>query len=182
MRDSRPARCSRPAGGSTGSSLMVRAGLVLSAFLLCGAGLSSAWRLGGAPLWDAWRSRDWTVVEARLEDVRLDYSLGRGTRVSVVYRYHFGGRTYRAGRYGAHDWMDSAEAQREAYADLLYRQRLRALVNPARPVEALLNRDIHWSVVVMSVPALAAAALGGVLLWAAFSGMLAGWRMRRRSQ
>lgn len=163
-------------------TLLLRVGLLLAALLLLGVGGSSVWRLGGAPLLDAWRSRDWLMVEARLEDVSLDYTWANGARVAVLYSYWAQGRRHRAGRFGLHEWRDNADAQREAYADLLYRHRLRAWVNPKRPQEALLNRDIHWSVVLLALPALAAAGFGCVIFWAAAVGARARWNDRRRDR
>jgi hypothetical protein len=163
------------------TSLVAKIGLLLLAFLFLAGGALAAWQLGGAPLWDAWRSRNWSPVTATLEDVTLGDMSSQGIKLTVLYRYQVEGEAYQGRRYGLHVWMDNADAQREAYADLLYRRRVAAWVNPEQPEEALLNRDIHWSVVLMALPALGAAGLGMILLWAASVGSMANWQARWRA-
>jgi hypothetical protein len=163
------------------TSVFAKTGLLLLALLFLGGGTLSAWQLGAAPLWDAWRSRNWPSVAATLEDVALSHMSAQGVKLAVVYRYRVNGREYQGSRYGLHVWMDNADAQREAYGDLLYRRRIQAWVNPDRPEEALLNREIHWSVALMALPALGATGLGAILFWAAGVGHLANWQARLRA-
>jgi hypothetical protein len=170
-----------PNTSSSIGRLFARMGLTLLALLFFGGGALSAWQLGGAPLRDAWRSRNWQQVTATLEDVALSDMSAQGVKLTVIYRYRVDDREYQGNRYGPHVWMDNADAQREAYADLLYRRRTQAWVNPARPEEALLNRDVHWSVALMALPALGAAGLGAVLFWAAGVGNAANWQARWRA-
>ncbi|MDR3323776.1 MAG: DUF3592 domain-containing protein [Zoogloeaceae bacterium] len=172
-----------PDVSSLAGRALAQGGIFLLALLFLGGGGLSAWHLGGAPLWDAWRSRDWPPVTAIMEDVSLSHMGAQGVRVSVLYRYPWEGQTFWGRRYGLHVWTDNADAQRAAYADLLFRRRTRAWVNPRHPEEALLNRDIHGSVVLMALPALGAVALGGVLFWAAGVGAWRNvrvWRRRHR--
>ncbi len=162
---------------------LARAGLLLSALLFLAGGGLGVYLLGLQPLWDAWRSRDWQPVTVVLEQVDLGTSPGagnRGAQVAVSYRYRVAGREYQGSRYGPHVWMDNGDAQRAAYADLLYRRRAQAWVNPRDPGEALLSRELHWTVVALALPALGAAGLGALLLWAAVVGGRDAWRAARR--
>jgi hypothetical protein len=155
---------------------LARLGLVLLAFIFLAGGGFASWNLGGAPLWQVWKSRHWQPVTATLEDVTLTPMGAQGVHLVARYRYAFGGRSYTGGRYGPHLWMDNAEALRSAYGDLLFRRRAQVWVNPARPEEALLSREPHWSVVALALPALGVMSIGGVLLWAAVAGSLASLR------
>lgn len=169
---------STPAGRA-----LARAGLVLLALLSLGGGAMGGWFLGVQPLWDGWRSQDWRPVQARVQDVQLVGGPGGGNpgaKVLVSYRYQVDGRWYEGWRYGLHQWMDSADAQKAAYVDLLYRQRVQAWYDPRNPGEAVLNRDLHFIVLAAALPALGLMGLGGVILWAAFLGGMATWRARQR--
>lgn len=162
-----------------------RLSLVLVGFLFLAGGSLSTWFLALQPLADAWRSRDWKSVSAVLESVDLGAGPAGGQRsvkVLVRYRYQVQGQTYVGTRLGLHDWIDNREAQQEAYADLLYRRRVQVWYNPLQPGEAVLRRDIHWSIIALGLPALAAALMGGVLLWAATVAGLDAWRAARRRQ
>ncbi|MDR1647245.1 MAG: DUF3592 domain-containing protein [Zoogloeaceae bacterium] len=161
------------------ASLLSRLLLLLAALLLLAVGTVSVWRLALSPLLDAARSRHWVRVEARLQDLSLDYSPAQGARVLPVYRYRFAGQTVRGTRFGLHSWLDDADAQRAAYVDLLYRNKIRVWVNPRRPEESLIDRELHLSVMLMALPALAAALAGGALLWAAGVAARDAWRLRR---
>lgn len=160
-----------------------RTGLVLVACLFLAGGSLATWFLALQPLADAWRSRHWQPITARVESVELGGGPGagqRGVQVQVRYRYQVQGQTHVGTRFGLHGWVDNRDAQLEAYADLLYRRRVQAWYNPARPEEALLNRDLHWSIIAMGLPALGAALLGAVLLWAAVMAGLDAWRAAQR--
>ncbi|MGB4468638.1 MAG: DUF3592 domain-containing protein [Azovibrio sp.] len=152
-----------------------RTGLVLVALLFVAGGGLSTWFLALQPLADAWRSRNWQPVTARVEAVDRGPSPGaglRGWQLQVIYRYQVQGRRYESRRYGLHTWVDDHDAQQAAYVDLIYRRRVQAWYNPAAPGESLLNRDIHWNIVALGLPALGAVLLGALLLWAA---AVAGW-------
>lgn len=169
---------STPAGRA-----VARAGLVLFALLALGGGGIGVYGFALQPLWDAWRSRDWQPVSAQIIDVRLSGGPGgghRGAKVLVTYRYAVAGHWYEGQRFGLYTWMDDADAQRAAYANLLYRQRVKAWYDPRNPAAALLDRELRPSVQVLALPALGLMALGGWILWAAYLGGLATWRARRR--
>jgi 3-deoxy-D-manno-octulosonic-acid transferase len=146
--------------------ILARTGLLLLAALFLGSGLIATWRLALSPLVDVWRSRDWMRVMAKIETRTLAHD-ARGVHLRIRYAYRIDGILYRASRYGPHADADSAEAARAAYAELLYRDKAWVWVNPGSPGEALMNRDIHWQVVAFALPAVAVAALGALLLWAA---------------
>lgn len=153
-----------------------RLGLVLLGILFAGGGSLAAWVCAGAPLVDAWQSRDWQPCPAEL--LSLDLETGASARLLVTYRYRLGGVTFIGTRYGLHAGPDDADAQRAAYVDLLYRRRLTAWVNPHAPHEALLDRRLHVPVLLLGIPALAMAALGGFILLAA--GQAAGAALGRQ--
>lgn len=172
-----------PDVSSAAGRSLARFGLLLLALLCLSGGGMATWYLGLQPLWDAWRSRDWQPVTVNIQEVQLGGGPGggnRGAKVMVSYRYRVADQVYEGSRFGLHVWMDNAEAQQAAYADLLYRRRAQAWVNPRDPAEALLNRDLHWSVLGMALPGLGAMAMGGLICWAAISGGLANWRAARR--
>ena len=156
-------------------SAVQRTGLVLVALLFVAGGGLSSWFLALQPLADAWRSRHWQPVTAWVEALDRGPAPGaglRGVQLQVIYRYQVQGQDYESSRYGLHVWVDNRDAQQAAYVDLLYRRRVQAWYNPAAPGESLLNRDIHWDIVAMGLPALGATLLGALLLWAA---AVAGW-------
>jgi hypothetical protein len=160
------------------SAWLARLGLILLGIVLAGGGSLTAWECAGAPLVDAWQSRDWQPCPAEL--LRLDLETGAGARLVVAYRYRLGGVTFIGTRYGLHAGPDNADAQRAAYVDLLYRRRLTAWVDPRDPRAALLDRQLHFSVLLLGVPALAVAALGGFILLAAGQAARAALRRRQR--
>ncbi len=163
--------------------LIPRTALVLAALLFVAGGSLSFWFLGVQPLWDAWRSQDWKPVTAQVQELSVGPGPDGGNRslkVVVSYRYQVDGRSYLGHRYGLHGWMDNREAQQAAYEDLLYRHRVQAWFNPEDPAESLLNRDLHWTIVAMALPALGALLMGIVILWAAGVGSLATWRAALR--
>ncbi|MDR2637635.1 MAG: DUF3592 domain-containing protein [Zoogloeaceae bacterium] len=148
---------------------IARAGLVLLAIILLCGGTFAAWQLAVAPLCDAWRSRNWPQVSAKIDTVHL-VTGAQGSRLEVRYRYRVNGEVHRSERYGLYTWLTHAESLRQAYAELLYAKTARAWVNPSDPDEALLNRDIRWSIACMAIPAVFTALLGAALLWAAMLG------------
>lgn len=172
-----------PDVSSSTGRLLARIGLVLLALICLGGGTIASYYMGIEPLYEAWRSRNWQPVNVRIEDVQLGDGPGggnRGAKVLVSYRYRFADLSYEGHRFGLHDWIDNAEAQKVAYADLLYTRNTRAWINPENPGEALLNRELHWSAMLMAIPALGIAAMGALILWAAIIGTLATWRASRR--
>jgi 3-deoxy-D-manno-octulosonic-acid transferase len=160
--------------------IQARAGLLLLAVVLLGGGLIGVWRLALSPLLDAWRSRDWVQVMAKIETLALAQD-ARGVQLRTRYAYRVEGVLYRASRYGLHRGTENAEAARAAYAELLYRNKVWVWVNPEAPGEALMNRDIHWSIIVFALPAVAAAALGALLFWAAGSALRQQYRESQRA-
>jgi hypothetical protein len=156
-----------------------RASLVLLAIVFLAAGTLGIWRLALGPLYDYWRSRDWPQVMTKIDTVSLEKDL-RGVRVQVQYTYRVDGVTYHADRYGLYHDMGNAAAARAAYAELLFRRKAWAWVNPDAPEEAFLERKVYPSVAIVAIPAVGVFLLGVVLLWAAGTAFLQGWRERRR--
>jgi len=147
--------------------VVARTGLLLLAIILFVGGWLALWQLVFAPLTDAWRSRDWPQVSARIESVQRVAEFG-GRQLQVRYRYHFANRVYHSERYGLYQAFADASALEAAYAELLYARHVPAWVNPDAPEEALLNRDLSWKPLFLVIPACGMVALGAALLWAAF--------------
>jgi hypothetical protein len=158
---------------------LARAGLLLLAFMLLAGGALGIWRLALGPLYDFWRSRDWPQMMVKIETVSLEQDL-QGVRVRAQYVYRVNGVAYRSKRYGLYHNMGDAKAARAAYAELLFRRKAWAWVNPNAPEEAFLERKIFPTVTLVAIPATGVALLGAVLLWAAATAFWQGLRERRR--
>ncbi|MDR1889238.1 MAG: DUF3592 domain-containing protein [Zoogloeaceae bacterium] len=159
---------------------LTRAGLVLLAVVMLAGGALGVWQLALGPCYDAWRSRNWPQVMAKIETVSLAQDL-QGVRVQVQYAYRVDGVAYRSHRYGLYRGMGNAEAARAAYEELLFRRKAWAWVNPHAPEEALLERKIHLLATLTAIPAAGVSLLGALLLWAAATAFRQGWRERRRA-
>jgi hypothetical protein len=148
--------------------IVARTGLLLLAVILFAGALLAVWQLAFGPLLLVWRSQDWPQVSARIESVQLVVGLG-GRQLEVRYHYRFKDHTYHSERFGPYRGLADSAALEEAYGELLYSKNIKAWVNPHDPEEALLNRDISWSVALMAIPACAMIFLGAALLWAALA-------------
>lgn len=113
-------------------------------------------------------ARSWVETPARI--VRADLKVHRGKKstsyeVVTEYTYDYAGRQYKGSRVGLAGGADNIGSfQQNAYQELSGYQKsgkpFRCYVNPARPEEALLYRDLRWEIAAMQM--LFAVVFGGV--------------------
>jgi hypothetical protein len=124
------------------------------------------------------RAASWDRVPARIESAEFEVSHGKGASYSVKarYSYEYGGRTYTGSRIAADTGGSSDARHRERYELLRQHkesgQPFLAWVNPARPQESLLFREMttmSWALLPFG---LVFAGVGGALfvggLWSIF--------------
>lgn len=141
-----------------------RIGAALSALaflaLFGGLGGLGLWFTGGS-VYDGLRARDWVKVKADITHVDT------GT---VTFAYVFQDRKYVSDRVGTFapggstdldDWEDRMDAMiSTAVAE---KRPVTAFVNPDRPAEAMLDREIRWKFVLVLMGISFAAAVGGLV-------------------
>lgn len=152
---------------------LLRVALPLFGVALLVAGLSGVVSFGVVPIYDAMRSRQWTPVPATLQAVRLDAPALLHSRplpaLAVRYSYRFAGGEFVGERPDLHHGLDLPDAVRQRLRELGNGRELVAWVNPRAPEQAMLDRSLHWGVVVLSIPAGMIALVGGLLV---FGGMV----------
>jgi hypothetical protein len=97
------------------------------------------------------QARSWEEVPCWIESVDLESKSGDSTTylAKASYRYKFAGRTYHGERVSFHGGSDNIGSfQQDAYEQLKpYQgksQPFRCYVNPARPEDAVIFRDLRW--------------------------------------
>lgn len=156
------------------TALCLRVCFPLAGVFLLTLGLLGLLSYGVLPLADAWRARNWQPVPAVLEHVALRPETSPLhpplDSVQVVFRYQAAGAEHVGQRLDPHDGR-FPRSHGNAVIDVLRGQaELVAWVNPADPAEAMLARELRWTVLVFALPALAMMVVGALLL---FGGMLA---------
>jgi hypothetical protein len=156
------------------------------------------------PMLDGARMRHWIAVPGVLDDISLRASNGEEipvlggpgvspelkqswmpsgiVKLKVKYHYYVGDQSYDGRRYGLHLSLDDGDAQRYAAARMYRKQEVSVWVNPDNPAESVLDRSLHWGVLMIAIPAAAIALVGLVIL---FAGVKTWWQLRtlaRRSQ
>lgn len=138
---------------------------LLLALPLLGLGGASAW-LAGKPLWDRTRSSDWVRVKA--EVVPGSFGTRPGEPGSTHFAYAVDGQRYQGRRLGPggifpddlDEWrVDVAEDLAKAKAA---GQSLSLWVDPARPADSMLHRDVPLDTLVLAGLAAAAFGLSGL--------------------
>lgn len=107
----------------------------------------------GASLVSWQEMKTWQPVQAELLETELKRSTSDDSityKVSAIYRYSFNGRTYTGTRVGIGDSYDNVGDYHQLEAGRLKRalergQTVTAWVNPDRPDQAVLNRDLRWA-------------------------------------
>jgi len=124
-------------------------------------------------------ARNWIETPARI--VRADLKVQHGQKsttyqVTAEYVYEYGGRKYRGYRVGLSGGSDNVGSfQQDAYGELsTYRQSgkpFRCYVNPGRPENAILYRDLRWEMIALQL--IFVLAFGGAGFGLLISGLLA---------
>lgn len=174
--------------------------LIVAVAMLLGGG----WVLNESlvsPLAEGWRMRNWVETPAILDDVGLRASTGQMipvlggpgvdpalkeaampsgiVKLWVKYHYYVGEQSFDGKHYGLHLGLDDGDAQRHAAAHLYKKQEISVWVNPDNPAEAVMDRQLHWGVMIIAIPGLAIAFVGAVIL---FYAIQTTWRMRQLSK
>ena len=164
------------------------AGLFLAVFSLSFSAVGGLMTyLTAHMLIDHYRMRGWVETPARIVDLALDRHAGdESTTYSVrcTYEYTFNGKRYRSARVGLTGGRDNVGSWHQdtfnrLRADQEAGRPVRCFVNPARPTQAVLDRDIRYAVLVFYT--IAVLAFGGVGLgMLAATGFFAAERLRKR--
>jgi len=148
-------------------------------------GLAAGWFLYYPAMSDWWSARGWEEVPCWIETTDLKTTRGsKGgstQQVTATYRYEYAGRTYHSDEvsfYGGSDnigdFQQRAHAQIRAHAG--QERAFCCYVNPARPEQAVLFRDLRWGLLLLlSVFPLVFPLVG-------FGVSIGGWRATRRAR
>ncbi len=131
---------------------------VLLALIFLAVGLGVGLWLG-SELLGCSRMRSWvetpaTIIRAKLVE-HPDIEGNQPTYEAIAeYKYQYGGRDYTGNRVGVHRGPDNVGSfHRDAYRQLSSHQSsgrpFRCYVNPAKPADSVLFRDMRWGVVVL---------------------------------
>ena len=103
-----------------------------------------------------WPAVECRVISSRVREVRGDDSTSY--KPDILYAYTYNGREHRSSRYSAHGWSSGNRSHAsEIIARYTPGTAATCYVNPARPGEALLMRDIHLLPTLLSmIPAMLA--------------------------
>lgn len=159
--------------------VVIRAVLPLLGVMLLMAGLLGVVSFAVVPLADAMRTRDWTPVAATLEWARLEPPAPVRIRplpaLAVRYNYSFGGNAFVGLRSDLHFGLNTASALQGRLREIEDGRGLIAWVNPGAPSQAVLDRSLHWGVMIWALPSALFALIGALLV---FVGMVAwnDWR------
>lgn len=150
----------RPAGRK-------RSGLAVSCAMILCASVAALFVFGARPLVQYRAARSWPEVPCRIEasEVRSHRGYDATTySVAISYTYAFGGQSYRSERY---QFMSVRSGGRTEKEDIVAAYPPGGVqwcyVNPARPSEAVLSRDLPrevWFVVPGAIALIAASLLG----------------------
>lgn len=120
------------------------------------------------PLVDTVSTRHWVAVDARVESLRV---IRTGYIVSlpldlikVSYSYEYDGERFESSRFGPHDGLESRRRSNQFAATVRADGALKVWVDAAKPARATVQRDLNWSLVALSMPALVFVALGLTLM------------------
>ena len=143
-----------PATKNRNYVLIIPAGSLFAAIGV-GAGL---WL--GSTILAYWKMQSWeetaaTIVQANLES-HADSDGGTTYQATAEYTYQYRGRHYTGNRVSLHNGSDNVGSfQQDAHRQLSEHQKsgrpFRCYVNPDRPTEAILFRDLRWEMVVFDM-------------------------------
>lgn len=126
-------------------------------FLLAGLGIAFFWYLPTLGNW--WSARNWEEVPCWIEHAELKSSRsskgGTTYRTEARYRYRYAGRTYFSEEVGLMGGSDNigtfqTQAHAELQAHAARKQPFRCYVNPHKPEQAVLYRDLRWGLLLLT--------------------------------
>lgn len=151
---------------------------------LFGVGLLAAGLVGVVnfllvPLADLFVTRDWVVVEARVESVRTE-PLSKWlplpvNRMVLRYSYMHDGQRYECGHYGPQQGLETRKRSNAFLSEVTSEPTIRVWLDPSSPDRATVQRQMSWALAALALPALALGFLGAMMVLASM--ML--WNDRR---
>jgi hypothetical protein len=147
---------------------------VLGAGLLA-AGLVGLVSFALLPLIESFTTRNWVAVEACVDSVRviptgyivpMPFDL-----IEVRYSYDYEGQQFESTRFGPHDGLESRKRTSKFVGDASKNESVRIWVDADEPTRATVLRDVSWTLVALSLPALVFLMLGlflvlvSMLIW-----------------
>ncbi len=158
---------------------LIRLLLPLVGVGLLAAGLVGVVSFALLPLAEAFTTRNWVAVEARVEDMRRE-SLGMVVplpidRVVLRYSYTRDGQRFESSHFGPQRGLNTRRRSAEFLARVGSDPRLTVWVDANSPDRATVQRRLNWVLVALALPALAFGFLGAMMVLASM--ML--WNDRR---
>ncbi len=142
-------------------------------------GLMGVVSFAAMPLLEAVRCRQWVPVSAQLERVEVlspDFVHNRPLpMLTVRYRYRYENTDFTSDRHDLHHGLDTTDGMSMRLVQLNDSPSITAWVNPNIPEQSMLERSLHWSVLVLALPSGLLVLVGAILV---FAGMVAwnDWR------
>ena len=148
--------------------IALRVLLPLAGMLLLSAGVVGVLSFGVLPLAERAGTADWQSARATVTEHRV-VSAVRALpvpvdRVEIRYRYTVDGRQFEGSQYGVHRALESRERSLAFSAMVQAQPQIAIWVHPTDPGHAMVRRDLNWRLVAYTVPALAMALVGGMLV------------------
>ncbi|MFN0076860.1 MAG: DUF3592 domain-containing protein [Prosthecobacter sp.] len=122
------------------------------------AGVAIGWFLYFPAISTWWSARSWEEVPCWIEKAEMTASRGRKNRTThkaeASYRYEYAGRTYHSEEVGLTGGSDNiGDFQQKAHAQIRAFEGkdrpFRCYVNPAKPEQAVLYRDLRWGLMLL---------------------------------
>lgn len=148
--------------------IALRVLLPLAGILLLSAGVVGVLSFGILPLVERagaaeWRSAPATVTHhevvsaVRVLPVPVD-------RIELRYRYAIDGRQFEGSQYGVHRGLESRDRSQAFIGSVQAQPQIAIWFHPDDPGRAMVRRDLNWRLFAYTIPALAMALVGGMLV------------------
>lgn len=144
-------------GEGRGNTVVASLVLLFIGTLFTLIGGAATWFLAVGPLSKMVRSGSWTEQRCTVELSRVVSSRGskggRTYRPEILYRYEFGGKTYRSSQVSVFTvWSSGRDGKEETVRNYAVGSSAVCFVNPANPSEALLDRSWSWGMLLGLLP------------------------------
>ena len=148
--------------------IALRVLLPLAGILLLSAGVVGVMTFGVLPLFERTGTGDWQSVRATVIEHRSVAAVRAlplpVDRIELRYRYVFDGQQYEGSNYGAHHGLESRDRSQTFIASVQAQPQIAVWVDPYDPGRAMVRRELNWRLFAYSVPALAMALVGAMLV------------------